>query len=78
MQTYAGKDEDMIDSVYRDLVPYVLEKAWVIPCPNPYMFSMWWPWMKNYNGELSIGYFNMHNYLKYVWFDQNLKKEMGY
>jgi peptide/nickel transport system substrate-binding protein len=78
MQPYIGINEANIDKLYRDLMPYVLEQAWVISRPNPYIYNMWWPWLKNYHGELSVGYYNSHNYLKYVWLDQDVKEQMGY
>ena len=39
----------------------------------------WWPWVKNYYGELTINDdATWAPVLKYVWLDQGLKKEMGF
>ena len=62
----------------RELVKYSQEQAYAIPVPYVYKYHMWWPWLKNYTGEESVGYYNAPNWLPYVWVDQDLKKEMGY
>ena len=62
----------------REMVKYAQEQAYSIPVPYVYKYHMWWPWLKNYTGEDSVGYFNSPNYAKYVWIDRDLKKSMGY
>lgn len=73
---YVGIDDAGLAKIHADLMPYVLEQAWVIPKPNPYAYVVWWPWRKNWNGELNVGYYNYPSYLKYTWTDQALKKQM--
>ena len=72
------QDFEKLDEIYRNLLPYVLEQAWVIPKPAVYGYNLWWPWVKNYHGESSIGYTNTSNYPKYIWLDQDLKASMGF
>ena len=36
----------------------------------------WQPWVKDYHGEVSVGYFNCFQEAKYLWIDQELKAEM--
>jgi hypothetical protein len=43
----------------------------------PSQIVMWWPWLKNYSGELSVGYFSGDSWVRYVWVDQAMKKSMG-
>jgi len=39
----------------------------------------WWPWVKNYDGELSLQDDSSFSaVVKYIWIDQLLKAEMGY
>jgi peptide/nickel transport system substrate-binding protein len=71
-----GYDDAQLAKNFADLVPYILEQSWVIPRPNPYTYVVWWPWIKNWNGELSVGFYNGPNYYKYEWIDQDLKREM--
>jgi peptide/nickel transport system substrate-binding protein len=68
---YNLKDQAKVDQLHRDLMPYVLEQAWYIPTPGPYLYNFWQPWLKNYHGEGLIGY--QPAWVRYVWIDQNLK-----
>jgi peptide/nickel transport system substrate-binding protein len=58
--------------------PYVMEQAYSIEFPTPYSYLMWWPWVKGYDGESCVGFWNSPSWLQYVWLDQELKAEMGY
>ena len=61
----------------REVTKRELELALEIPGPSGISSRFWWPWLKNYNGETSVGYFNGY-WQKWVWIDQDLKKSMGY
>jgi peptide/nickel transport system substrate-binding protein len=71
-------DRAQFCSIMKDIYPYILEQCWQIPMPGYYTYTVWWPWIKDYNGTGGLGYLNTYNYLKYIWIDQDLKKEMGY
>lgn len=71
----AYPDETKAIEIHRQMLPYLLEQAYVIALPAPYWYVFWWPWVKNYNGELSIGYYNGGG-VRYAWIDQELKKSM--
>jgi ABC-type transport system substrate-binding protein len=73
---YIGIEEAKLAQQNADLMPYIIEQCWVIAKPNPYAYVIWWPWRKNWNGELQVGYYNYPSYLKYTWTDQTLKKQM--
>ena len=62
----------------RELVKYVVGQAYAIPVPYLYKYQFWWPWLKGYTGESSVGYYNMYNWPQYVWLDTSLKQSMGY
>jgi peptide/nickel transport system substrate-binding protein len=38
----------------------------------------WWPWVKNYYGEISIEDGSFGGLAAYLWIDQDLKKTMGF
>ena len=78
MQVYGMMDPPKADRMYKDLMKYVLDQAWVIPTPLAPLYHMWWPWVKNYHGEGSVGYDNTYNFTKFVWIDTALKDSMGY
>jgi len=71
-------DEAAADVLHKELMKYVLDQAWAVPRPAGYTYKFWWPWLKNYHGEDGPGYGNGYMWVRYVWLDQELKKEMGY
>ncbi len=62
----------------KELLKYTLDQAYAIPVPYVSTTTFWWPWLKAYSGETSIGYFNTPNWIPYVWIDQDIKKSMGH
>ena len=64
--------------VYKDLMKYVLDQAYVVSRPIYPLTTFWWPWLKNYSGEQSVGYFMYESWATWVWIDAPLKKKMGY
>jgi peptide/nickel transport system substrate-binding protein len=72
----AYPDEAKADQIHRELMSYLLEQAYVITLPAGPAYRFWWPWVKNYSGEASLGYYNLYNFSKYVWIDQTLKDSM--
>lgn len=61
----------------RELMKYILPKAFVIPTPRYPTYTLWWPWLKNYSGETNVGWLAF-NWPWWVWVDHDLKKSMGY
>jgi peptide/nickel transport system substrate-binding protein len=55
-----------------------LASAWGIWKPMPYLYNLWWPWVKEYHGVVMNGWANQYDWNKLVWIDQDLKKTMGY
>jgi len=78
MQALSIVDDPAADAVHRELMKYVLAQCWVIPNPGGVSYSLWWPWLKNYYGPLSVGYLNTGSWVEWAWVDQDLKKSMGY
>ncbi|UCH51577.1 MAG: ABC transporter substrate-binding protein [Chloroflexota bacterium] len=72
----AYPDEEKADQLHRELIPYLLEQCYIIQVPAGKQYRFWWPWVKNYSGEQSLGYYNLQNFAKYVWIDQELKDSM--
>jgi peptide/nickel transport system substrate-binding protein len=64
-------DMPTVYKVMKELRPYVMESATVIPRPTPFGYTAWQPWLKNYYGFIATGW-------KYHWIDQTLKKSLGY
>jgi len=61
----------------KELMKYVLDQAWVIQNPDYPRYVFYWPWIQNYSGERSIGYFWVHSWPQFVWLDNDMKTSMG-
>ena len=67
-----------IDRLYRELLPSVIDQAYMIPSPTPARYTLWWPWLKNYGGEIQLSFASGATPFRFVWLDLDLKKKMGY
>ena len=61
----------------KELTLRLLDQAYMIQMPTPYLYYMWWPWVKNYYGVTSVGYVSPYQAQIFVWLDQDLRKQMG-
>ena len=64
-------------TLFRDVAKQALSNAYAIPNVTGRWATLWWPWLKNYSGEITVGYDNQ-TWTTWVWVDQALKKSMGY
>lgn len=74
--TMAINDEKGAMVETRELMKHVLDQAYVIPAASYPSYCYWWPWIKNYSGERSLGYFWVQSWPQYVWIDETLKAAM--
>jgi peptide/nickel transport system substrate-binding protein len=79
----AYPDENEMGAIHRELLPYLQEQCYVLQTAGPAYYRFWWPWVKNYSGEGSLGYYKFYNngfggLSQYIWIDQTLKKSMGF
>ena len=65
-------------ATFKDSMKYVLDQAYVISRPMYPLTNFWWPWVKNYTGEYSVGYIMNDSWAQWVWIDQALKRSMGH
>jgi peptide/nickel transport system substrate-binding protein len=65
-------------TITKELTKYLLDQAYAIQAPHYPLYNLWWPWIKNYSGEVSVGYMTFDSWVQYVWVDQDLKASMGY
>ena len=72
-------DAEKRNKMFRELGVYILEQANNVAFPASYLYMFWWPWIKNYNGELTMGsIYDRGPIWARVWFDRDLRQEMGY
>jgi peptide/nickel transport system substrate-binding protein len=77
-----NEDPNMTDAKayaeLKKLIVYIIEQAPAIILPQPYVYTAWWPWVKNYYGEQRVGLQRSGPIWARVWIDQEMKKKMGY
>ncbi len=55
------------------------ERAYMVILPQPFLYSMWQPWVGAYYGEMNTLFnSNLYTVSRYVWIDQELKEAMGH
>ena len=72
------RDEAKRKQILQEQTTYVLDQAPAIWLPAPYLYTAWWPWVKNFGGELYVGAGRSAPIHARIWIDQDLKKKMGY
>ena len=72
------RDEEKRQQILKENTRYILDQAPAIWMPAPYRYTAWWPWVKNYGGELYVGAGRSAPIHARVWIDQDLKKKMGH
>jgi peptide/nickel transport system substrate-binding protein len=77
-EVYAEPDERVRQVKVRLMTREVMEKAPVIFLPSAYVYTGWWPWVKNYGGELRAGSERPGPIHARMWVDQDMKKKMGF
>ena len=77
-ETYAESDERVRQVKVRLMTRQVLEKAPVLVLPTAQVYTGWWPWVKNYGGELRAGSERPGPIHARIWVDQEQKKKMGF
>jgi peptide/nickel transport system substrate-binding protein len=73
----AERDEGKRQIMLKVMTREILEKAPYVWLPIPYNHVAWWPWVKNYDGELRAGAVRPWPIYSRIWIDQELKKKMG-
>ena len=49
-----------------------------IPFAEPVVLNCYWPWIKNYWGEIETGFYGYIPMVKRLWIDQAMKAKMGH
>jgi peptide/nickel transport system substrate-binding protein len=72
------RDEIERQRKIKELTVEMLDQAPYIWLPTPYNHIAWWPWVKNYGGELRAGAVRPAPIYARIWIDQKLKTELGF
>jgi peptide/nickel transport system substrate-binding protein len=76
--TYLERDEGKRQLMIKLMTRDILEKAPYIWLPTGHVYTAWWPWVKNYDGELRAGSERPGPIHARMWIDQAVKKKMGF
>jgi peptide/nickel transport system substrate-binding protein len=63
--------------IYRQMALYAIEQAYGVASPALPATIFWWPWVRNYSGETSLGFSNA-SWHQFIWYDRAQKKSMGH
>ncbi len=77
-QAYLERDEATRVGIIRGMTRKILDEAPYIWLPTAYVYTAWWPWVKNYGGELRVGAVRPGPIYARIWIDQTLKQELGF
>ncbi len=75
---YGERDEGKRQALLKEMTREIVDKAPYIWLPTPYVYTAWWPWVKNYNGELRAGAVRPGPIYARLWLDQEMKQKMGF
>jgi peptide/nickel transport system substrate-binding protein len=78
LSTDMNMKEDERRERWRKLNVYVMQQAPAVWMPGHYTYLAWWPWVKNYYGEVNVGCHRPGPVLARIWIDKELKKKMGF
>jgi peptide/nickel transport system substrate-binding protein len=79
MDEVLAESDDRVRQVKARLMTrQILEQAPFIALPTAYVYTGWWPWVKNYGGELRAGAERPGPIHARMWVDQAMKKAMGH
>ena len=77
-ETYLERDEGKRQLMIKLMTRDIVEKAPYIWLPTAHVYSAWWPWVRNYDGELRVGSERPGPIHARIWVDQAMKKKMGF
>jgi len=72
------RDDEKRYAMFHEMTRDALRSVCNVFLPTPHYFSAWWPWVKNYNGEMRAGAAKPGPIYARLWIDQELKKRMGH
>ncbi|MFV0280241.1 MAG: ABC transporter substrate-binding protein [Rhodoblastus sp.] len=75
---YKERDENKRKTMLKEMTREILDAAPYIWLPVAYNYTAWWPWVKNYGGELRAGSERPGPIHARMWIDQELKTKLGY
>ncbi len=77
-EVHRTRDEAERIRLIRALTREILDEAPYVWLPTGYVHTAWWPWVRNYGGELRAGAVRPGPIYARIWIDHDLKRSMGF
>ena len=77
-EMFLTRDEADRQEIVKRITKEMLDEAPYLWLPVPYVYTAWWPWVKNYGGELRAGAVRPGPIYARLWIDREMKREMGF
>ena len=61
--------------MYKEVFAHIIEEAYYITLPQGVVYTAWWPWLEEYNGEINA-WADKGSVMSHIWLDQDLREEM--
>lgn len=74
-ETDEAKQAEMLMAMNEYIIEDRVPQVWL---PSENLYRAWWPWVKNYAGEMRVGAVRPGPIYARMWIDEAMKKEMGY
>jgi peptide/nickel transport system substrate-binding protein len=78
LEMLRSRDVEKRQTLARGITIQMLDEAPYLWLPIQYVYTAWWPWLKNYNGEIRAGAQRPGPIYARLWIDQEMKEEMGF
>ena len=75
---FETRDEALRVQQLRELTVEILDTAPYVWLPIQYLYTAWWPWVQNYDGELRAGAVRPGPIYARIWIDQDMKSQLGF
>lgn len=72
------RDEAQRQQMIKRLTIEIVDQAPYVWLPTLYNYIAWWPWVRNYGGELRAGAVRPGPIYARIWIDQELKRRLGF
>ena len=65
-------------AIFKEVHEYAVGQAPYVPTPAANTRVYWWPWVRNYYGEVAVGAGSYAAIHARIWIDEELKNELGH
>ena len=77
-EVYQMRDESARIDAIRQMTVDILDEAPYIWLPTEHVYTAWWPWVRNYGGELRVGAVRPGPIYARIWIDHDMKRRLGF